>query len=74
MSHGCVNVSQEGGQWLFGKTLIGDPVTVTGTEDKVAVGDGWTAWNVSWDEFIKGSALPIPDNLKSVTPAPSNTP
>ncbi|WP_033344403.1 L,D-transpeptidase [Catenuloplanes japonicus] len=74
VSHGCVNVSQEGGQWLFGKTLIGDPVTVTGTEDKVAVGDGWTAWNVSWDEFIKGSALPIPDNLKSVTPAPSNTP
>ncbi|GAA2630317.1 L,D-transpeptidase [Paractinoplanes durhamensis] len=64
VSHGCVNVSPSNAQWLFDKTLIGDPVVVKGTGDKLAYGDGWTAWNVSWAEFVKGSALPVPDSLK----------
>ena len=64
VSHGCVNVSPSNAQWLFAKTLIGDPVTVKGTGVKADYGDGWTAWNVSWQEFIKGSALPVPATLK----------
>ncbi|MEU4239871.1 Ig-like domain-containing protein [Actinoplanes sp. NPDC026619] len=64
VSHGCVNVSPSNARWLFDKTLVGDPVTVTGTGVKLAYGDGWTAWNVSWPEFVKGSALPVPDSLK----------
>lgn len=64
VSHGCLNLSTSSAQWLFGQTKIGDPVTVVGTEDKLAAGDGWTAWNLSWKQFIKGSALPIPDNLQ----------
>jgi len=64
VSHGCVNVSPSNAVWLFGKSLIGDPVVVTGTGTKLAYGDGWTAWNVSWDEFVKGSALPVPTSLK----------
>jgi lipoprotein-anchoring transpeptidase ErfK/SrfK len=63
VSHGCVNVSPSNARWLFDKTLVGDPVTVKGTEEKVDYGDGWTAWNVSWQEFIKGSALPVPSDL-----------
>jgi lipoprotein-anchoring transpeptidase ErfK/SrfK len=59
VSHGCVNVSTENARWLFGQTKIGDPVTVTGTEEKLGPGNGWTAWNMSWKEFIKGSALPV---------------
>jgi lipoprotein-anchoring transpeptidase ErfK/SrfK len=59
VSHGCVNVSPSNAQWLFKNTKVGDPVTVTGTEDKLAPGDGWTAWNMSWKEFITGSALPV---------------
>jgi lipoprotein-anchoring transpeptidase ErfK/SrfK len=64
VSHGCLNVSTGNAQWLFNQTKIGDPVTVTGTEEKLAHGDGWTAWNMTWKQFIKGSALPIPDNLQ----------
>ncbi|MFF5290992.1 L,D-transpeptidase [Paractinoplanes globisporus] len=64
VSHGCVNVSPSNAKWLFDKTLIGDPVIVTGTGSKLAYGDGWTAWNVSWPEFVKGSALPVPPSLK----------
>ncbi|BCB84904.1 L,D-transpeptidase [Phytohabitans suffuscus] len=59
VSHGCVNVSTENARWLFSQTKIGDPVTVTGTEEKLGAGNGWTAWNMSWNEFIKGSALPV---------------
>jgi lipoprotein-anchoring transpeptidase ErfK/SrfK len=64
VSHGCVNVSPANAKWLFDNTLIGDPISVTGTGVKLAYGDGWTPWNVSWSEFVKGSALPVPDSLK----------
>ncbi|MEV0155110.1 Ig-like domain-containing protein [Micromonospora sp. NPDC050686] len=60
VSHGCVNVSMAHGRWLFERTRIGDPVTVRGTERRLAHGNGWTAWNLSWSEFVKGSALPVP--------------
>ncbi|MFI5485507.1 L,D-transpeptidase [Micromonospora echinaurantiaca] len=61
VSHGCVNVSTANARWLFGKTKIGDPITIKGTERRLAPGNGWTAWSVSWSEFVKGSALPVPD-------------
>ncbi|MFC0005710.1 L,D-transpeptidase [Micromonospora siamensis] len=60
VSHGCVNVSMAHGRWLFANTKVGDPVTVRGTERRLAHGNGWTAWNLSWAEFVKGSALPVP--------------
>ncbi len=59
VSHGCVNVSPGNARWLFERTLVGDPITVQGTGDKLAYGNGWTAWDLSWKEFIKGSALPV---------------
>jgi lipoprotein-anchoring transpeptidase ErfK/SrfK len=63
VSHGCVNVSPSNARWLFDKTLVGDPVTVKGTGDKLTSGNGWTAWDMTWDEFAAGSALPLPDTL-----------
>ncbi|NNJ61267.1 MAG: L,D-transpeptidase family protein [Dactylosporangium sp.] len=52
VSHGCINVSPSNASWLFGKTLIGDPVTTRGTRRKLAAGNGWTVWNMSWPEYI----------------------
>jgi len=43
--------------------VIGSPITVRGTSDKLVYGNGWTPWNVSWAEFAKGSALPVPAGL-----------
>ena len=57
VSHGCVNVSEAMGKWLFDRTRMGDPVTVTGTEEKLKNGNGWTDWNMSWAEYKKGSYL-----------------
>ncbi|MEV5764952.1 Ig-like domain-containing protein [Micromonospora sp. NPDC052213] len=61
VSHGCVNVSTANARWLFEKTKVGDPITIKGTERQLAAGNGWTAWSVSWSEFVKGSALPVPE-------------
>ncbi|WP_018791064.1 L,D-transpeptidase [Salinispora arenicola] len=58
VSHGCVNVSMADGAWLFDNTRIGDPIRVTGTERKLQNGNGWTDWNMSWEEYVEGSALP----------------
>ena len=63
VSHGCVNVSPSNARWLFDKTLVGDPITVLGTGDKLEYGNGWTPWDLSWEEFVKGSALKVPANL-----------
>jgi hypothetical protein len=48
----------ENAEWLFNLTHLGDPVIVKGTERQLDWGDGWTDWNVSWEQYLKGSALP----------------
>lgn len=74
VSHGCVNVSPANAGWLFGRTKIGDPVTVTGTERQLVAGNGWTVWNMTWAEYVKGSALPVPPELvAAATTAPGAT-
>jgi lipoprotein-anchoring transpeptidase ErfK/SrfK len=74
VSHGCTNVSTENAIWLYGLTHVGDPYVVKGTGARLDWADGWTDWNVSWDEYLKGSALP-PPVLSAATPRrPSATP
>jgi lipoprotein-anchoring transpeptidase ErfK/SrfK len=63
VSHGCVNISWENAEWLFGRTHIGDPVTVHGTGVHVEPGNGWTVWDMPWAQYVKGSALPVPAAL-----------
>jgi lipoprotein-anchoring transpeptidase ErfK/SrfK len=79
VSHGCTNVSPENADWLWHLVHIGDPVVVKGTEEGLPWGDGWTDWNVPWDEYVKGSAIPpsgTPSNLGTTstpTPGPSQS-
>lgn len=56
-SHGCISMSTENAKWLFENTEIGDPVVVTGTPKQQTLGDGITAWNIPWDQWVAGSAL-----------------
>lgn len=51
VSHGCVNVSTGNASWLFDQTMIGDLVTTKGTERKLDAGNGWTVWNMTWEEY-----------------------
>jgi lipoprotein-anchoring transpeptidase ErfK/SrfK len=64
VSHGCVNLSASNAKWLFGIAKVGDPVTVSGTERGLEHGNGWTAWDLSWEDFVAGSALPVPADLQ----------
>jgi len=74
VSHGCINLSTANARWLFGITKIGDPVTVTGTRARLAPGNGWTAWDLSWEEFVAGSALPVPAGLRPRTASQAGVP
>jgi lipoprotein-anchoring transpeptidase ErfK/SrfK len=58
VSHGCVNMSTDNAKWLFGLTQVGDPVIIKGTGSQLQNGNGWTDWNESWADYVKGSALP----------------
>ncbi|WP_213451673.1 L,D-transpeptidase [Rhizomonospora bruguierae] len=71
VSHGCTNVSDEDANYLMKVTHVGDQVTIKGTGTKLTQGNGWTAWDLSWPEYVKGSALPVPSELAAVhKPAP----
>jgi lipoprotein-anchoring transpeptidase ErfK/SrfK len=74
VSHGCVNVSMKNGAWLFDNTRVGDPIIVKGTERKLANGNGWTDWNMSWDEYVKGSALPYDPDAEGASGDAGETP
>jgi lipoprotein-anchoring transpeptidase ErfK/SrfK len=74
VSHGCVNVSMADGAWLFGQTSIGDPITVMNTEQPLKNGNGWTDWNMTWDEYVKDSAIPYQPPSATPSGQPSATP
>lgn len=57
VSHGCTNVSTANAKWIYENSHVGDPVTVKNTGTPVKWGNGWTDWNVSWDDYLKGSAV-----------------
>ncbi len=56
-SHGCLNVSDEMGEWLYNFVRWGDPVIVKNTGLDVPQGDGFTAWSLDWETFKSGSYL-----------------
>jgi lipoprotein-anchoring transpeptidase ErfK/SrfK len=57
VSHGCVGMSVANAKWLFGMTTIGDVVEVKGSPRELEPGNGYTDWNVSWSDWLAGSAL-----------------
>lgn len=58
VTHGCINMSHDNAEWLFEQTHSwGDPVTVTGTTRSAEPGNGWTDWNLDWEQVQRGSAL-----------------
>ncbi|MGB9376211.1 MAG: Ig-like domain-containing protein [Mycobacteriales bacterium] len=57
VSHGCVNVSTSNARWFYYLSKRGDVVRVIGTERQVRPGDGYTDWNLTWEQYLQGSAL-----------------
>ncbi|KAB8168618.1 L,D-transpeptidase family protein [Streptomyces sp. 3MP-14] len=59
VSHGCTGMSTENAQWFFDLIKPGDIVEhVNGEgEDMAPFGNGFGDWNLSWEEWLEGSAL-----------------
>jgi lipoprotein-anchoring transpeptidase ErfK/SrfK len=74
VSHGCINMSTENAKWLFDQTVVGVPVVTKGTSRQLQWGNGWTDWNKTWDDYVKGSAIPDTAGNRSRSPAPSASP
>nr|WP_030235998.1 Ig-like domain-containing protein [Streptomyces lavendulae] len=64
-SHGCVGLRDDKGGgsdtpagWFFDRTLVGDVVEVVNSQDRVvAASNGLGGWNMSWADWVAGSAL-----------------
>lgn len=57
VSHGCVGMSTENAGAVFSSALRGDVVNFVNGSRALEPGNGWTDWNVPWDEYQQGSAL-----------------
>ncbi|MCQ1580763.1 L,D-transpeptidase [Streptomyces parvus] len=58
-SSGCIGMSDADAAWFYGQVRPGDPFEITGEDTKgvVAPGNGFGAWNLSWAEWQRMSAL-----------------
>jgi len=66
VSHGCVNIGPANAKWIFYHSLVGDPVSISGTPRHVAPGNGWTVWDMSWADYVKDAVLPPALTVPSV--------
>ncbi|WP_143022194.1 L,D-transpeptidase [Nonomuraea maritima] len=55
-SHGCVRATPEGAKWFYTISQRGDVVKIKGTKRKLEWNNGWSYWQLSWNQWKKGSA------------------
>ena len=66
VSHGCVNIGPSNARWIYYNSLVGDPVTISGTPRHAAAGNGWTVWDMSWADYVRDAVIPPTLTLPSV--------
>jgi lipoprotein-anchoring transpeptidase ErfK/SrfK len=57
VSHGCINLGPHDARWFYRLTQPGDVVEVTGTRRRLAAGNGWGFWQLTWPEWLTTSHL-----------------
>jgi lipoprotein-anchoring transpeptidase ErfK/SrfK len=57
VSHGCTGMSTANADWLYHQSKRGDVVKFIHSPRGIEDQNGWTDWNVSWDDWKAGSAL-----------------
>jgi lipoprotein-anchoring transpeptidase ErfK/SrfK len=60
VSHGCTGMSTDNAHWFFNEVRSGDIVQVVNSNGAPMepFGNGFGDWNLSWDQWKKGSAIP----------------
>lgn len=56
-SHGCVRQPAAEALWFYNHNQTADVVHVMGTDRRMAFDDGWTFYQMSWHQWIKGSIV-----------------
>ncbi len=56
-SHGCIHLSLGDAKWFYSYVKQGDPVTVKGEPQLAAPDNGYADYNLSWSQWLAGSAL-----------------
>jgi lipoprotein-anchoring transpeptidase ErfK/SrfK len=79
VSHGCVNASPAVAQWFYNLSRRGDIVQIVNTPRPLQTGNGWTDWNMTWAQWVAGSALgtdatTLPEPAGAPTPSWLPTP
>jgi lipoprotein-anchoring transpeptidase ErfK/SrfK len=69
VSHGCTGMSTANAEWLYGQMKKGDPVEYTNSPRDIEPGNGWTDWNVDWDDWVAKSALKVAPTPSATTPS-----
>ncbi|MCX4749542.1 Ig-like domain-containing protein [Kitasatospora sp. NBC_01287] len=71
VSHGCTGMSTDNAKWFFDQVRVGDIVQVVNSHghEMEPFGNGFGDWNVSWDDWLKGSALGKPVSTQGPAPA-----
>ncbi|WP_345711328.1 L,D-transpeptidase [Kineococcus glutinatus] len=57
VSHGCTGMSTADAKWMFEHSKVGDVVEFVGSDRGMEPGNGYTAWNMSFEEWKAASAL-----------------
>ena len=57
VSHGCVGMSTANAAWLYQSSQRGDIVIYINGSRPMEPQNGWTDWNVPWEQWVQGSAL-----------------
>ena len=73
-SHGCIRQPAADALWYYRHAQPADVVIVKGTDRTLDWNDGWGFYQQSWNEWLKGSALPSPDAASSPATSPSMSP
>ncbi|GAA3114383.1 Ig-like domain-containing protein [Nonomuraea salmonea] len=69
VSHGCVNARPDQAAWFYATSLRGDPVLITGTDRPLEWHNGWGFWQLPWEKWRQGSALPRKDTTAAMVPS-----
>jgi lipoprotein-anchoring transpeptidase ErfK/SrfK len=56
-SHGCIRQPASDAIWYYKHSQPGDPVDIKGTDRQVEPDNGWSFYQLSWQKWLKGSAL-----------------
>ncbi|MDA2806598.1 L,D-transpeptidase [Nocardiopsis suaedae] len=56
LSHGCPNMATSDAKWFYENSYMGDPLEVTGTDRQVEWDNGWSYWELSWEDWLAKSA------------------